>query len=601
MLDRDPEAARTRLRQRYPAWFRDGALPPEARPEIVFLPCDADTPDFDSPTLSSLSDGVHGWIVATGDDALNLRAGLALHRAMTMRRIDPAPVHVRIPTGHAEDAPALTDRPLVMARTFGSVDRVVARSDLMVAHPDALPRALHAAYEAAQHEMFGFAPSGWEALPETKRNSNRALFRHAVMKIEDFGAEAQAPLRGLPLVARGLQDDLRSVDAALDYMRVTAGSGPETWVLPGRSLDARQRDVARRLRAAAICEHNRWITERALDQFLPTAQPDAAQRDDTRRLHNNMFPWDALQDAMIRRYDVVMLRALFAHAGDTGLTARPRAAATLFLGLCSDGTARVTPLASGAAPGRHVTELRLHLPEPGNRNTTDVAGVLSEAVKKRLLVNEKDHPSRLRFDFSAPPSDALLDLANRLAETLRPSWPEQALIGAHWGWRRANGPVVAFAGHRDLTGFDETRLRDQLAQWVMETTLREGMPRLICGYAPGADRLMVAAWNDLGLPPPVLVFPFRQDGTDGNTIWLTDSPEQGGDETRVPAQALEQVGHPRLPGGAEGHAAQSAYLREHASVLLAALDPARPALPGGTGDTVARAEADGLRVVSFSP
>lgn len=134
-LDREIGSVEARMRKRLPAWFAEAggaALFPAARPDLEFLDCDAGTVDVAlDPCFEGLRERVSGWVFAMGDDALNLRASVALHRAIVSRRFDPAPIYVRIPTGHVEDAPDLSANPLGLAHTFGSIDSVIARSALL--------------------------------------------------------------------------------------------------------------------------------------------------------------------------------------------------------------------------------------------------------------------------------------------------------------------------------------------------------------------------------------------------------------------------------------------------------------------------------------
>ena len=63
---------------------------------------------------------------------------------------------------------------------------------------------------------------------------------------------------------------------------------------------------ARLLRDAAICEHNGWTIEWALEHYTATERSDPVLRDDIRRLHDSMHSWYDLRDAEVRRHDIVL-------------------------------------------------------------------------------------------------------------------------------------------------------------------------------------------------------------------------------------------------------------------------------------------------------
>lgn len=604
-LDRDRAGIEARLRRRMPAWFlkdEGQALPEAARPQLDFRACDAETLDFARDAcLEGLRDGVTAWVFATGNDALNLRASLSLHRAMAQRRIDPAPIHVRIPSGHAEEAPDLVGQPLAMARTFGAIDAVIARSPLLAPDPDAMPKALHAAYAQASVAM-GLAaePEEWASLSEAKRKANRALFRHAAMKLEDFGAEAQPVLTLPPRADAALLDRLERVDSALDYARIDRGGDPQDWVAAGMSLAGEDAETALRLRDAAVCEHNRWTIERALEQFVPTERPDRALRDDTRRLHNNMHDWYALQEAMIRRYDVVLLRGLLSRSGDGGLaTARGYRARILFLPVLADGRVTAPRVCELGAPGgRDVTELQVHLSlakEPADPDAC-LASLLS-VLEREFDPERQIPPRRVRFDFARPPGERALAMANRLATELLRRHGSALMIEPLWSWR-AEGRTVGVVGHRDLTGFaDRETLVERLRQTFMSLIARQGVEHLVCGYAPGADQLAVEAWTSLGMPAPRLIFPFAETAEDGGRIFHTDDPSQATPDTRFTEAALRALGTPTLPDTGTGHRAQAETVLDGADWIVAVVDESREPLAGGTVETVRRAREAGKKVI----
>lgn len=609
-FDRDPSAVEARMRRRMPAWFLqpDGrALYPAARPDLVFLPCDAETLDFArDPSLDNLRARVSGWVFATGYDGLNLRASLALHRAIAARQIDPAPIYVRIPTGHVEDTPELSGNPLTLAHTFGSIESVIDRSPLVMQDPDSGPKGLHAAYARTAVEMgLTIHVEDWATLPESKRDANRALFRHASMKIEDFGAVAEKGQDGIFVTHPNHLTRIAAVDRRLAYDRIDEGTDVQTWLKDGETFSDEQEEVARRIRDAAVCEHNRWTVERALAQFIPTESPGGDLRDDVRRLHNNMHDWYKLGDARTRRYDLVMLRALFSAGKDVGRT-RHTSARTQAIFLSVDGVAGTCEkhVFAGEVPdGADASELHLHI----NAVTElEAPAKLVAAVVERL----KPHvdplgrvlPTRIRFDFARLPGAQTLALANMVAAELRKRLPETVRIDAFWNWRAAGGPVVGVVGHRDLTAFgglaSET---ERLRQTFMDLVIRRGVEKMVTGYAPGADRAAVAAWASLGLPKPVLVFPFEAQDAEGRRVYFTEEPSVATEQTTVAEKTARDFGQPVLSSFGKGHRAQADEVLERADINIFVVDENSHSLDGGSHETLVRARQMQREIIVNAP
>lgn len=609
-LDRDPAAVEARMRRRLPAWFvqpEGGALYPAARPDLEFLTCDAETLDIArDPCIDGLRVRVSGWVFATGDDALNLRGSLALHRAIATRQIDPAPIFVRIPTGHVEESSDLSANLLRLTHTFGSLDSVVARSPLLAQDPDKVPKTLHAEYAKAAVEM-GLATTveDWASLPETKRDANRALFRHSVMKIEDFGAVATMGDDGVPVTDPGLSDKLRRVDESLAYHRIDRGNFAVDWLKKAEAVDQADLETAVLIRDAAICEHNRWTMERALAQFMPTEHPDRALRDDVRRLHNNMHDWFELGDAATRRYDLVMLRALLSERAAAPQRMHSRARVrTVFLAVDgAEKTCRAHVSGSGAALGADACELHVHV--NAQNDPASHADFLSAVVKcldphvdarKQLL------PTRIRFDFTRPPDEQSLTLAIRMALELRRKLPETVRIDSFWNWRAVGGPIVGVVGHRDLTAFGGIDpVTEALRQTFMDLVACKGAEQMIVGYAPGADRAAVEAWASLGLAKPMLVFPFAGWDVEGRRVYFTEEAEVATADTRITEVEASRFGLPLLPAKSEGHRAQADELLERAEVMVFVVDESKQVVDGGSGDTLNRARQMKREVLIIAP
>lgn len=609
VLDRNVAAVEAQIRKRFPAWFiqPDGkAIYPDARPQLDFRKCDAETINFAiDEAVADLQTGVTAWFFATGSGALNLRSSLALHHTMQMRRLDPSPIHVRIPSGHSDDMPDLLGQPLTMASTFGAVDTVVAGSPLLYPDPDEVPRKLHAAYARASIDM-GLSKSAedWKDLSESKRNANRSLFRHALMKLEDFGIASQPSQDGLPSTHPQMGLRLARVDDALDYSKIAAETDPAEWFLPGAAPDQNDIEIAVLIRDSALCEHNRWTVERGLEQFVPTAQPDRSLRDDVRRIHNHMHDWYALEDPGIRRFDVVLLRALLNELGDGRLvTARINRRRVVFLPVLADGIPGGMGVSDiGAEIGVDVTSLHVHLTVAGSKVDPNCATFFANALFDQLDQTRQIPPDRIVFEFMDQPDSQTLALANAIIHELPKHCVAKIAIAPRWNWTASENLSIGFVGHLDLTGYGtDDVLLGRLRQVFMGLWAGQGACTLSTGYAPGADQMAVRAWNSLGLPPPQLVFPYVEHTAEGSLVFHTDNPQRATSDTVFAAAQLSKVGKPLLASGGMGHAAQAATVLEQSDIIVALLDPDRAGKPGGTLETVRKAKSLGKKVVVLKP
>ncbi|MGR3413320.1 MAG: NAD-binding protein [Pseudooceanicola nanhaiensis] len=607
-LDRDPAAIEARMRKRIPAWFAQpdgGAIYQAARPHFEFLPCDAETLDFaHDSNIDGLRTRTSGWVFATGDDALNLRASLALHRAIAARQVDPAPIYVRIPTGHVEDEPDLSANPLGLAHTFGPIDSVIARSPLLAEDPDAVPKILHEEYLKAEYQMFARQSQAWENLSETKREANRALFRHAVMKIEDFNAVVATGPNGVPSTYPGLAEMLRRIDEELRYDRIDRGSKVQEWLKDESSLSEDDLNTALLIRDAAICEHNRWTTERALSQFIPTARPDLSLRDDVRRHHNNMHDWFELGEAETRRYDLVMLRALLAQRIEKKQILHKKARVRrVFLSLDGEAGTCVAHVTGTEALEGDVSELRLHLNgRTSPSNPTACVSAIMTCLAPHIDSSIRIPPVRVCFDFSNQPKAPLLALANLVVDELRQQLPETTLIEGFWNWRSLKNPVLGVVGHRDISAFGGFEsVTERLRQVFMDLVSQRGCENMLTGYAPGTDRAAVHAWGSLGMPKPKLVLPFDGYDETGNRCFYSDEPAHATFGTTISETEARQIGHVVLPRNGIGHRAQSDELLELADVMVFVVDESKAVIKGGTVETLRRAEKMGKEIVILAP
>ncbi len=170
--------------------------------------------------------------------------------------------------------------------------------------------------------------------------------------------------------------------------------------------------------------------------------------------------------------------------------------------------------------------------------------------------------------------------------------------------------TVGFSGHRAIDDTDEAErlIGETLAAiaTAFETLKRslagafEGAPqlRLLVGAAPGADRMVAAAWRTARLGEVHTIFPFREPG---GAAGYTDDPVKDDPETRVETptgEAWTGIDSVSLGlGHDQAHAEVGRWIVRHANLLVGWWNGAAPGGPGGAGDTVQRSLERGLPVV----
>lgn len=645
IFDRDAAAVSSRFKQRAPSLFPEtekARLPDPAAARVDIKAADADRIDFgNDETLRGVL-AEHGpataWIFAAGDDPLNLRAAAALHTAILRRLLPPAPIHVRIWSGHQGDTPILSTYPIGIAKAFGALETTMAATPACDEDPDQIARELHAAYCDQGEKMhlikpgLRFSDEAWDDLSETKRNANRRLHRHAVMKFEDLGGQWRHRDRMIPVVDAELREPYITTEELMNYDVMTDDKLPDDWWKRNIATPDDESAVrASKILAVAVAEHNRWTVDRALDGWRMTAGPDPSQRDDERRFHHNMHAWSKI-DAATRRWDAVMLRALV--EGDSGrdqeLSAWTKRVTTLVL---ATKTAEI-------APGSKVpvfeprcriiqdrtfsgdmdapTEIRIVIAgEPAHAileaTTEDArrvfAALLAEpAITARLC--------RVRFDFHSHPGPEMLALANALgavaAEWRSPqardrggSRSAQIEVSSLWNWTDSRRPQFGFVGHRDLS---RTNGADGLAEFLevffAGQLARGEIGGLVSGYAPGADRIAVNSWLALGAPKPKLFFPFGRTEKDSegkvHLVHLTDENATAGTSEWISdrdIRNLATVKTSQLRSALDAHRSQASDILDNSNVLVAVYDGAGKPEIGSAGDTVERARTLGKKVI----
>lgn len=660
ILDAAFETVRDRFRRRAPALFPRGdeaALPEPARAELRFGPIDLAALDFEADAeiakLLDAEDPVTAWVLAAGDDAINVRAAAALYQAMASGRVPPAPIHLRTEGGHPHERSVASSRPVTVVRPFGALEATIAESFACAVDPDATARALHEAYLEEGRAMarsdpgFGFTDEPWENLSPTLQNSNRRLHRHAVMKFEDLGGQwRRARRRAVPVVDEALREPYLSVESMFDYAgHLKPELNPVWWKAEtaggGKPPGEVEAALAGRLLGAAITEHNRWTVDRALDGWRLTARPDRALRDNKARRHNNMHAWLSL-DANTRRWDAVLLRALV--KGDEGregaATAWEKKVHRLVLAIAEPGGSMTggddlmrpgcrLVLADEIGPG--VTELQILICGEPPKSELDETAASARDAFTGLLLREGilERLCRIRFDFPALPGERALAVANAMASMVTDArQPDKSAgsrvaramarlaevpgieISTHWpmatpgGAKARRAPVFGVVGHRDLGRLGGADGLASCLEAFFARRLAEGrIGGLVAGYAPGADRIAVNAWLAFGAGRPVLYFPFGDLGSGRPTAraetYFTDEPGSASEEDRVDAEAVRRVATAIVSkrDGLSAHEGQALDILENCDVLVAIHDGKGSTGAGGTGDTVAKARAMGKKVI----
>jgi hypothetical protein len=470
VLDKDSAPIEARWRQTAPALFlepgRDeGALPADSKPDIRFRDFElgAGTP---WPDLSDVGP-VTAYILATGDDTVNLKAALSLETAMMRRQIDAAPISMRLWNGHRGDTAEPGFGPLSLIRPFGSLESIVATGEAFEDDPDRMARVMHEEYlksgkaMSKAHRNFQFQDKPWEFLAETFRISNRRLMRHWAQKLEDLGLQWKPAALGLLEIDKNWVHDFNAVDDALDHSKLCVAKLPENWThretLPSEL--EKYRSLVKSLWRVAITEHDRWMADRVLEGWRATSRRDEKLRDNIRRLHHNIWRWDDL-DPGTRRWDTVFLRALVNRAAscdnDGATRAHGKAVVRISLGPCDDAGGKTYGFTSATPEdsGLPATELAVTIPSitclDGLRiihdcaspnpsvsaSGADAALALAKTAFASLLtaMDRGGSMCRVRFVFDAPPPVQSLDIAQAMAAVAAENNLE---VSTTWSWKAA--------------------------------------------------------------------------------------------------------------------------------------------------------------------
>lgn len=288
-------------------------------------------------------------VIDTGDDARTAALGLGIADVYAVGERVAPPIHVRLSAARE----GLTGASL---RAFGTMERFADPELLLQEDHDALARSIHDFYLQGRFdegETLGARASlhEWEDLPESFRDDNRLVADCYALKLRDIGA------------------------------RVVVGAGVPMKIEPDE------------LEELSRAEHDRWMGSKLADgwQFAPA-------RDDAKRLHPDIVPYDDLSERIkdLDREQVRAITRLLSHAGR-------RALRTLVVGVAPAAVA--DPEAAAAAL---VAVLREHYPDRVPLFAGDPAGparpLLAAAARRGapVLLTLAGNPDRWIAGLAGP-------------------------------------------------------------------------------------------------------------------------------------------------------------------------------------------------------
>jgi len=465
-----------RIRRVAPALFAEAdrsAVPQASRPELSFLSCDLEHFDFATDTALRATLARHpatAFVVATGSDTLNLTAALALEQAILREALDPAPVFTRIWNVHQGKPAHAGFDSLGSVRQFGALERTIGKSLALKDEPDAMAIELNGHYDATSQYFFedgkkkqegtgsALPIERWKALSATKKAANRRHSSHVPAKLEDIGLQWRGPATPLPHLDQDFVTRFRIAEDALDYRKIERDKPlSDRWFRDGiasaRTLD---RELAEKIKDIAIVEHDRWMTERALDGWLSAGVFDENLRRNHRKIHHCMVDWAEMKGSdekpmLPRRYDAALLRGVIERRGGSAPVgemggaekiAWPRHVVRLALQptdrkTVPDSWLVASATGDGIAP---VTEIRLRLLNPASATQPPGAGSLAEIFHRwRADVDAGPSLCRVVIEFTAAEQMALTSSLQPLAETLIAEGIEVSTL---FDWRAKGGKLV---------------------------------------------------------------------------------------------------------------------------------------------------------------
>ncbi|KQN05373.1 hypothetical protein ASE85_20125 [Sphingobium sp. Leaf26] len=265
-------------------------------------------------------------LIDLDDDDRALAVALAVDARYRAAALPAPPIHVRMAGAHNHHVGA-------GLFPFGSLADLADPDMLLQDRHDALARSIHDFYlegRFAEGERIGARTSmqEWEDLPESFRDDNRLVADCYQLKLRDIGA------------------------------RLVEGGGPSLVLTPDE------------LEQLSRAEHDRWMAAKLVQGWTY-----APVRDDGRRLHPDILPYDDLSEP-IKDLDREQVRIMARLLGASGR----RALRTLTVALRPGG-------AAGAAdPAALVAALGAHYPD----RAPVFAGDLSDGWSRALLIALQD-------------------------------------------------------------------------------------------------------------------------------------------------------------------------------------------------------------------
>jgi hypothetical protein len=277
VLTQDHQAVEARFRARHREAF---AHPDIWAADAAFMDFDWDARSIGPETLDVI-ESTRGKpcavVVSTGSDPNNIQLAIALKRVCNYAHRWPVPIFMKETSqsefsreyAHGDDTAEFD----AYLQAFGAHQQISTRAKIL---DGALDRGAAIAHEHYSKGLADKDPMSmrelqaamrdWEDVMETYRAANRAVADAAAVKVWDAGWRPAA--------------------------KGEKGDAPQA---PGDMMQA----MARR-------EHDRWMAERLMSGWRPTAQNEA--RSNEMMAHDKLVGWDKLSDDD-RNNDVVQIRA----------------------------------------------------------------------------------------------------------------------------------------------------------------------------------------------------------------------------------------------------------------------------------------------------
>jgi hypothetical protein len=278
VLSPDPQAAEAGFKARHREAF---ANPSAWTADIVFLPFDWNMASVGAEVLDTVEQGrgkPTAVVVSTGSDPGNIHLSIALKRLCNNGLRWPVPIYMRETSqsefsqqyAKGDETPELD----AFLLAFGAHQVNSTRQRVIDGVLDQGAAVAHEHYskglakkDALSMRELQAAMKDWSDVLETYRAANRAVADSAMVKVWDVGFRPAAK----------------------------GEKGETTITVPAELLEK-----------MAKCEHDRWVAERLMSGWRPTAPGEARNND--LMAHDKIVGWDQLNEND-RTNDVVQVRA----------------------------------------------------------------------------------------------------------------------------------------------------------------------------------------------------------------------------------------------------------------------------------------------------